>query len=41
VFDELMGLVSAIVFWATQPHWFAIAIPILYPIAVALERPRE
>ena len=34
VFGELMGIVSAIVSWAMQPHWFAIALLILYPIAV-------
>jgi len=34
VFAELMGIVSAIVSGAMQPHWFAIALLILYPIAV-------
>ena len=34
VFGEAMGITSAIVAWSTQPHWFGLALLILYPPAI-------
>jgi hypothetical protein len=34
IFGELMGIASAIFSWNMQPHWFAIALLILYPPGV-------
>jgi hypothetical protein len=34
VFGELMGLVSTILGWHIQPHWFAMALLVLFPLAV-------
>jgi hypothetical protein len=34
IFGEIMGLVSTIVYWHTQPHWFALALLVLFPLAV-------
>jgi hypothetical protein len=34
VFGEVMGIVSQVVLWNTVPHWFAIALLVLYPPAV-------
>jgi len=31
---ELVGIGSVIAFWHTQPHWFAIALLLVYPPAV-------
>ena len=31
---ELIGIGSVIALWHTQPHWFAIALLLLYPPAV-------
>ena len=31
---ELIGLASVIALWHTQPHWFALALLIVYPPAV-------
>jgi hypothetical protein len=36
VFGEVIGLASQIVLWKTVPHWFAIALLLLYPPAVWL-----
>jgi hypothetical protein len=30
-FGEIMGVISAVVSWRIQPHWFAITLLILYP----------
>ena len=34
LFGELLGIGSAIVSWANQPHWFAITLLIVYPAAI-------
>jgi len=34
VFGEAMGVVSAVANWSAQPHWFAIALLIVYPPAI-------
>jgi hypothetical protein len=34
IFGEIMGLASAILGWHIQPHWFAIALLVLFPLAV-------
>lgn len=34
IFGEIMGVASTILQWHTEPHWAAIALLILYPIAV-------
>lgn len=31
---EMIGVAAVIAFWRTQPHWFAIALLLLYPPAV-------
>jgi hypothetical protein len=34
VFGEIVGVASTILGWHTQPHWFAIALLVLFPLAV-------
>jgi len=34
IFGEIMGLVSTILGWHIQPHWFALALLVLFPLAV-------
>jgi hypothetical protein len=34
IFGEIIGVVSTIVGWRIQPHWFALALLVLFPIAV-------
>lgn len=34
VCGELIGLAAVIALWQTVPHWFAIALLIVYPLAV-------
>jgi hypothetical protein len=34
IFGEIMGLVSTILGWHIQPHWFAIALLVLFPLTV-------
>jgi len=34
VFGEIVGIVSQIAFWHIVPHWFGIALVVLYPPAV-------
>jgi len=34
VFGEIAGIVSTILGWRIQPHWFAFALLVLFPIAV-------
>jgi len=34
VFGELMGVVSTILSWHTEPHWYAFALLVLFPLAV-------
>ena len=34
IFGEIMGILSAFLAWSTQPHWFAIALLVLYPVAI-------
>ncbi len=36
VFGEMMGVVSTVVFWGKQPHWYALALLVLYPAAVLI-----
>jgi hypothetical protein len=36
VFGELMGVASTIAGWRIQPHWFAFALLILFPLGVWL-----
>ncbi len=31
---EVVGLISVIAFWHAQPHWFALALLIVFPPAV-------
>lgn len=31
---EIIGLTATIALWKSQPHWFAISLLILYPLAV-------
>ena len=35
-FGELMGLVSSIMYWNLQPHWWSVALLIAYPPLVWL-----
>ena len=34
VFGEIAGIVSTILGWRIQPHWFAFALLVLFPLAV-------
>jgi lysylphosphatidylglycerol synthetase-like protein (DUF2156 family) len=34
IFGEIMGVVSTVLSWHTQPHWFAFALLVLFPLAV-------
>jgi hypothetical protein len=34
IFGEIVGVVTTIVFWHNQPHWFAFALLVLFPFAV-------
>jgi hypothetical protein len=34
VFGELMGVASTIAGWRVQPHWFAFALLVLFPLGV-------
>jgi hypothetical protein len=34
IFGEIAGIVSTILGWRIQPHWFAFALLVLYPFAV-------
>jgi hypothetical protein len=34
IFGEIMGVVSTYWFWGIQPHWFAFALLILFPLGV-------
>jgi hypothetical protein len=34
VFGEAMGIGSTILNWHIQPHWFALALLVLFPLAV-------
>jgi hypothetical protein len=34
IFGELVGIASQIAFWNNVPHWYAIALLILFPPAV-------
>ncbi len=34
IFGEIMGAASTILQWHTQPHWAAVALLVLFPIAV-------
>jgi hypothetical protein len=36
IFGEIIGVVSTILGWKIQPHWFALALLVLFPIAVWL-----
>jgi hypothetical protein len=34
VFGEVMGLVSLVMSWKTVPHWYGVALLVIYPPAV-------
>jgi hypothetical protein len=34
VFGEIMGVVAVILSWHTEPHWYAFALLVLFPLAV-------
>jgi hypothetical protein len=34
IFGEIFGVVSAVLFWSSQPHWLALGLLVLYPLAV-------
>jgi hypothetical protein len=34
IFGEIAGIVSTKLGWRIQPHWFAFALLVLFPIAV-------
>ena len=34
LFGELLGVVSLVRYWGAQPHWFAIALLLIYPAAI-------
>ena len=36
VFGEAIGLASQIMLWKTVPHWYALALLVLFPIGVWL-----
>src|SRR5271165_4373313 len=36
IFGSLIGLISQIALWATVPHWYAVALLVLFPIGVWL-----
>jgi hypothetical protein len=36
IFGEIMGVVSTVIGWGIQPHWFAFALLVLFPLAVWL-----
>jgi hypothetical protein len=34
IFGEIVGVVSTVIGWYVQPHWFAFALLVLFPLAV-------
>jgi len=34
IFGEIIGVVSTVLGWRIQPHWFALALLVLFPLAV-------
>ncbi len=36
IFGEIMGVVATVLAWHTEPHWYAFALLVLYPLAVWL-----
>jgi hypothetical protein len=34
IFGEVLGVFSQIMFWNTIPHWFGLALLVIYPIGV-------
>jgi hypothetical protein len=34
IFGEIMGIASTILSWRTEPHWYAFALLVLFPLAV-------
>jgi len=36
VLGEIMGVVSMVMFWTQQPHWYPLALLVLFPPAVWL-----
>jgi hypothetical protein len=34
IFGEIVGVVSTVLAWRIQPHWFALALLVLFPFAV-------
>jgi hypothetical protein len=33
-FGEIVGIISTVVGWQIQPHWFALALLVLFPLGV-------
>ena len=33
-FGELLGVISLVRYWGAQPHWFAIALLLIYPAGI-------
>jgi lysylphosphatidylglycerol synthetase-like protein (DUF2156 family) len=34
IFGEIMGVVAIVLSWHTEPHWYAFALLVLFPLAV-------
>ena len=34
IFGEIIGVVSTVMGWRIQPHWFALALLVLFPLAI-------
>jgi hypothetical protein len=34
IFGEIMGVVATVLAWRIEPHWYAFALLVLYPVAV-------
>ena len=34
IFGEIIGIVATVLAWRVQPHWFALALVVLYPLMI-------
>ena len=34
IFGEIIGIVATVLAWRVQPHWFALALLVLFPLAI-------
>jgi hypothetical protein len=34
IFGEIIGIVSTVLAWRVQPHWFALALVVPYPLMI-------